>query len=44
MYVIRVTSWSNDTFFNNYHAHDGEPNMNDLACNPYVHRLCDNTT
>lgn len=32
-YVVRVTQWSNDTRFNNFHSHNGEPALSDLSCN-----------
>jgi hypothetical protein len=38
-YVIRVAQWSNTTFLNNLHLHDGEPDLLDLACDVCVVRV-----
>ena len=35
-YVVRILAWSNDTYFNNFHSHNGEPPMSDIACNTFV--------
>jgi hypothetical protein len=34
-HIVRVREWSNQTYFNNFHAHDGDPPLDDLACNTF---------
>ena len=35
-YIVSVAQWSNQTHMNNFHIHDGEPPLWDIACYVYV--------